>query len=164
MMETIKKIFEKWGKKNNKTFLNSLNGFIAVLIVLFAIILTLLSNWESNCNNDVQIMLINKTQQYVEKQKILIDRTQDVAERVEYAITGDNDSRDARTRAISAAHKEYKSFIDSMEAYDRSIESKKNECIKLNNLTMIVTAVIITLALFQLCVSTKFFSRYLKDK
>lgn len=164
-MKIIKKTFEKLKKKKNKTFLNSLNILIAALIVLFTLILTFLSNQESSCNNDVQIMLINKTQLYVEAQTILIERTQDFSNRVACIVLGDKEGEEAHTERISAAHSEYISFIKFMEDYyDPNVKVKQSECTTLNNGMNIITFLIVSLAVIHLYISARFFSRYLNDK
>ena len=147
-------------KLNKKTFINALIIFITMLIAFLSIILSIYSNDEGVCNNDVQNMLINKTQQYVENQKILIVGLFDASSRSAFMVMGDKQGIESYTDRIRESSIEYNSFEKSMENYDLNIISKKNTCVEKSKNVTIINSAMIFFSIISVTLSILYLKKY----
>lgn len=147
-------------KLNKKTYINAFIILITAIIAFLSIILSIVSNDETACNNDVQNMLINKTQQYVENQKILISGLFDASSRAAFMVTGNKQGIESYTDRIRESSIEYNSFEKSMENYDLNIISKKNTCVEKSKNVTFITCAIILFSLLSVLASIRYIKKY----
>ena len=147
-------------KLNKKTYINALMMLITALIAILSSILVIYSNDEGVCNNDVQNMLINKTQQYVENQKILIVGLFDASNRGAFMVMGNKQGIESYTDRIRESSIEYHSFEQSMENYDLNIISKKNTCVEKSEKVTIITSALIFFSVILVTLSTLYLKKY----
>lgn len=90
-------------------------------------------------------MYINKSQQYLESQKILFERTMSVSERTVSLLEKNQEAIESDNARISQGYVQYRDFLENMKEYDVEIDENEQDC---NSFSFQLTVVTIVLIIF----------------
>ena len=92
-------------------------------------------------------MLLNKTQSFVEAQKVLFERIGDINWRNSYALIKDVENKNIYDVRVNEKYNEYETFLSNSKIYDEKIINKQNYC---KNLETAFNLCIILLIIFSI--------------
>lgn len=151
----------KLPKIKSKTFLNALIIILGSAVLISTILATIFSNISGECNYNVNILLINKTQQFIEKQHVLIERTWAIDRRNAFEAAGNTEEANAFKPFISQYYQEYAGFLrESKEEDDRISKIMATCTTKAKRLNWFLTLSII-ISVLQFTFSYYYFKLYL---
>ena len=85
---------------------------LGILIILWSSISITFANFSNSCGNEVNVMLLNKTTLFMEKQPILFERTWSIIHRDIDKLMGHiGDLQEIYNLEISNADKQYQDFL-----------------------------------------------------
>lgn len=121
----VNKILNLIRKKHNKQFLNALILFIGPLLFIPSSLQLFFSIIEDGCANEVQQMLLNKTDQLILAQNKLFEKNINAIR--EEGATSQEEAQ-AYSEEVVVRNHEYKQLIESIEMYSKEINERDEKC------------------------------------
>lgn len=144
----------------SKTVLNAIIVFLSIAIVILLLLSTYFSNIGNNCNYQVTHRLINRTQQFVENQKLLIERTWDIDRRNVMEAVGNQKEQESAQERIPYTHGQYLKFLERMRDDENSTNTQLNKCRSIERTSSIFLIIALMIATFQFGIGLTYLKKY----
>ncbi|HIH24947.1 TPA: hypothetical protein HA251_07985 [Candidatus Woesearchaeota archaeon] len=145
---------------NGKLALSSTISLLGIIVVIFLGSSTYFSNESNNCNYEINKLLLNKTQQFIEKQALLIERTWSIGRRDIFEAIGNKEEAAAAQSSIPGPYVTYREFLDASTKQDVIISQKMEDCATKEHWATICLAIAFATATIQLLISIKHLRTY----
>ena len=145
---------------NKKTILNALYLFVSAVILFLSAISIPVSQKEQSCNNEVNFLLISKTQSFVEKQHTLFSKTWATDTRNINIIRGDEISAKFWNEEARQYNNEYLNFLNESFLIDIQILEQLSECKTWSKYTTYLNLITVISAVFASIISVCYLRKY----